>query len=153
LKMTALDTLNTKNVLYGDFMDAEHDIAFVANSTALDGKATLAFTDGYDGAYTVYYPHSGLIVSGSGNSVDIDLPAYCAVLIMREDKNEVENIPAETEPAETEPEEQSSTQGVEQTTEQEQEQGKGGCKSAIGALPVMAAAAACAIVVSKKKRK
>ena len=153
LKMTALDTLNTKNVLYGDFMDAEHDIAFVANSTALDGKATLAFTDGYDGAYTVYYPHSGLIVSGSGNSVDIDLPAYCAVLIMREDKNEVENIPVETEPAETEPEEQSSTQGVEQTTEQEQEQGKGGCKSAIGALPVMAAAAACAIVVSKKKRR
>ena len=151
LKMTALDTLNTKNVLYGDFMDAEHDIAFVANSTALDGKATLAFTDGYDGAYTVYYPHSGLIVSGSGNSVDIDLPAYCAVLIMREDKNEVENIPVETEPAETEPEEQSSTQGVEQTTEQEQ--GKGGCKSAIGALPVMAAAAACAIVVSKKKRR
>ncbi len=153
LKMTALDTLNTKNVLYGDFMDAEHDIAFVANSTALDGKATLAFTDGYDGAYTVYYPLSGLIVSGSGNSVDIDLPAYCAVLIMREDKNEVENIPVETEPAETEPEEQSSTQGVEQTTEQEQEQGKGGCKSAIGALPIMAAAAACAIVVSKKKRK
>ncbi len=158
MKLTALDTLNTKNVLYGDFIDAEHDIAFVANSTALDGKATLAFTDGYDGAYTVYYPYSGLIVSGSGNEVDVDLPAYCAVLIVREDKNEIENVPAQTEPAETtppetDPAEQTTpeTDPAEQTTEDAASEG--GCKSAIGAIPVIAAAAACAVVVSKKKRK
>jgi len=156
LKLTALDTLNTKNVLYGDFIDTEHDIAFVANSTALDGKATLAFTDGYDGAYTVYYPYSGLIVSGSGNEVDIDLPAYCAVLIVREDKNEIENVPAQTEPAETtppetEPGEQTTPEDGEQTTEDTANEG--GCKSAIGAIPVIAAAAACAVIVSKKKRK
>ena len=161
LKLTALDTLNTKNVLYGDFIDTEHDIAFVANSTALDGKATLAFTDGYDGAYTVYYPYSGLIVSGSGNEVDIDLPAYCAVLIVREDKNEIENVPAQTEPAETtppetdpaqtEPGEQTDPESSEKTTEDTANEG--GCKSAIGAIPVIAAAAACAVIVSKKKRK
>ena len=156
MKLTALDTLNTKNVLYGDFIDAEHDIAFVANSTALDGKATLAFTDGYDGAYTVYYPYSGLIVSGSGNEVDVDLPAYCAVLIVREDKNEIENVPAQTEPAETtppetEPGEQTDPESSEKTTEDTANEG--GCKSAIGAIPVIAAAAACAVVVSKKKRK
>ena len=156
MKLTALDTLNTRNVLYGDFIDAEHDITFVANSTALDGKATLAFTDDYDGAYTVYYPGTGLIVSGSGNSVDIDLPAYCAVLIMREDKNETEDIPfesateAETFAPETESE--SAGEGEDESTT-EDAASKGGCKSVVGAIPAIAAAAAGAVVLTKKKRK
>ena len=156
MKLTALDTLNTRNVLYGDFIDAEHDITFVANSTALDGKATLAFTDDYDGAYTVYYPGTGLIVSGSGNSVDIDLPAYCAVLIMREDKNETEDVPFEsaTEAETFAPETESESAGegeVEATTEDAVS--KGGCKSVVGAIPAIAAAAAGAVVLTKKKRK
>ncbi len=154
MKLTNLERLYSKNVLYGDFMDAEHDIAYVANTTAIDGKAMLAFTDGYDGAYTVYYPLSGLIENGSGNSVTIDLPAYCAVLIMREDKNEADNTPfvsAEQEESTSADTQAPDSESDEQTTDEQEV--KGGCKSAIGALPVFAAAAACAIVASKKKRK
>ena len=156
MKLTDLDVLHSKNVLYGEFMDAAHDISYVANTTADNGKATLAFTDGYDGAYTVYYPYTGMIESGSGNSVSIDLPAYCAVLIMREDNNEADNTPFM--PAEQEKPTQSETQAPDAETETdnpastEQDTAQGGCKSALAAVPAMVAAAACAVVIGKKKK-
>ena len=197
MKLTDLEILKSKNVLYGEFFDAERDIAYVANSTDTDGKATLAFTDGYEGAYTVYYPHNGMIESDSGNEVKIDLPAYCAVLIMREDNNEVDNTPfvsdqqeqtteAETQAPESESESESNVETEAATQEEstteteseavteaevtteaqsetasesqsaqqtEQEQNEGGCKSAIGAIPVLLAAAAGVAVVTKKKKK
>ncbi|MBQ7380203.1 MAG: hypothetical protein IJW70_11070 [Clostridia bacterium] len=158
MKLSDLEGLYSKTVLYGEFFDAERDISYVANTTDTSGKATLEFTDGYSGAYTVYYPYSGIIESGSGNSVTIDLPAYCAVLIMREDKNQVDNTPfVPTEQDDTSTDSSAETQAPDsegdsqQTTEEQTSEG--GCKSAIGALPLVAAAAACAIVVSKKKRK
>ena len=160
MKLTALDALTSQTVLYGEFMDETHDIAYVANSTNQNGKATLEFTDGYAGAYTVYYPHDGMIVSGSGSSVSIDLPAYCAVLIMREDDNKVDNTPITppqtetTQPETNAPETESSEQQTEGESESESEgKSEGGCKSALGAIPVIAMAAAGAAIASKKKRK
>jgi hypothetical protein len=161
MKLGAMDVLAPKTVFYGEFMDATHDIAYVANSTAKSDKVTLEFTDGYDGAYTVYYPHDGMIVSGSGSSVTIDLPAYCAVLIMREDNNEMDNTPyAPAEPETTQPETtQPETQAPEVESSAQETEGvsedasQGGCKSAFGALPVMAIAAAGVAVICKKKKK
>lgn len=152
----SLRGMNRKALMYGEFTDAEHDISYVANTAATDATAKLSFTDGYDGAYTVYYPYTGNIVSGSGSTVEIDLPAYCAVLIVREDKNEVDNTPAAPDTTETEtavPTEPDTESETESTAEEEI---KGGCKSAIGALgafSVIAAACAGAALPGKKKRK
>jgi len=102
MKLTDAKGSTSKTVLYGEFIDADHDISYVANSSSVDNKVSLTFTDGYDGAYTVYYPNFGNIKSGCGNEVTIDLPAYCAVLIVREDDNEVENRPITPESIEQE---------------------------------------------------
>lgn len=164
MKLTDLTGLTSKSVLFGEFFDADHDVTYVANSTDTDGTATLEFVDDYNGAYTVYYPHSGMIENGSGNSVQIDLPAYCAVLIMREDKNEADNTPyapseeQETTDADTQAPEQSessdstSEQNIEESTTEESTT-EGGCKSVLGAACMVTATAACAVVLSKKKRK
>ena len=152
LKLTDLDGTTSKSVLYGEFIDATHDIFYFANASKIDAKAAAEFTDGYDGAYTVYYPYTGNIVSGSGSKVEFDLPAYCAVLIMREDKNEVDNTPAapDTTEAQTEqPTETAPESEAENTTEEEQ---KSGCKSALGAFSAIVAAGAGAIVLGKKRK-
>lgn len=164
MKLTDLTGVTSKNVLVGEFFDADHDVTYVANATNTDGTAALEFTDGYNGAYTVYYPHNGMIENGSGSSVEIDLPAYCAVLIMREDKNEADNTPfapSETEDSGTnDPETQAPEQseGTDFETEQSTEvtddgATEGGCKSVLGAACAVATAAACAVVLSKKKKK
>ena len=150
MKLTSLDGVPSKSVLYGEFFDAEHDISYVANSTAKNAKATLAFTDGYDGAYTVYYPYTGDVQSGSGNQVEIDLPAYCAVLIVREDKNTANDTPyvPETTETETTTPEQTDAPAISEPEEQQS-----GCKSAMGAFSVLAATVAGALALGKKKRK
>ena len=156
MKLTDLNGVTSKSVLYGEFFDADHDITYVANSTANDATASLEFTDGYDGAYTVYYPYTGDVQSGSGNSVQIDLPAYCAVLIMREDKNEADNTPLPPETTEeesTEPAEPDApaASDASETTEPAEEQS--GCKSTLGALSALTALGAGALTLGKKKRK
>ena len=157
MKLTALDGTTSKSVLYGEFIDATHDIFYFANSSELDAKAAATFTDGYDGAYTVYDPYTGNIVSGSGNKVEFDIPAYCAVLILREDKNDVDNTPAppDTTEAETAAPDESTTQGESESENETEEQQKSGCKSELGALSVLAVGAlgAGAVVIGKKKRK
>lgn len=152
MKLTALDGVANESVLYGEFIDAGHDIAYVANASDKDATASLEFTDGYDGAYTVYYPYTGNVTSGSGNKVQIDLPAYCAVLIIREDVNEADNTPAapDTTEEETTAPTESSPESEAQSTDEEQQ--KSGCKSALGAFSVLAAACAGAIVLGKKKK-
>ena len=151
LKLTGLDGTTSKSILYGEFFDATHDVCYYANSSELDAKATATFTDGYDGAYTVYYPYTGNIVSGSGNEVEFDLPAYCAVLIMREDTNEIDNTPAEPDTTEAQTAQPSESDPESQTEEQQ----KSGCKSELGALSLLAAGAigVGATVFGKKKRK
>ncbi len=154
LKITKLDGgPASKQLLYGDFMDAVHDIAYIANSCATNGSATLEFTDGYTGEYTVYYPMTGEIVSGSGNSVTIDLPAYCAVLIVREDNNATDDTPFDngderTTPADTTAPDASAP---EDTSDDSTEQ-PGGCKSAIAGAALLATAlVGTAVVIGKKK--
>ena len=151
IKLKALDGTTSKSVLYGEFFDADHDIFYYANSSEFDATAQAEFTDGYDGAYTVYYPYTGNIVSGSGNRVEFDLPAYCAVLIVCEDKNEVDNTPAapDTTEAETEEPTETTPEGESNTEEQQ----KSGCKSALGAFSAIVAAGAGAVALGKKKRK
>lgn len=158
MKLTALDGTTSKSVLYGEFFDATHDIGYYANSSALDARATATFTDGYDGAYTVYYPYTGNIVSGSGNKVEFDLPAYCAVLIVREDKNEADNTPAApdtTEAETTQPDESEPTESESESQSKADDQQTSGCKSELGALSLLSASAigAGAVVLGKKKRK
>ena len=155
LKLSKINGLTSKNVLYGEFTTSDHDIAYVANSSNIDATASLKFTDGYEGAYTVYYPYSGDVQTGSGNVVEIDLPAYCAVLIVREDQNTTDNtpfIPEGSDELNTETDTlPQGTDAEENVTEDAAD--KSGCKSAIGALPLFAAAAGAAVVLGKKKRK
>ena len=155
MKLTDIDGVTSKNVLFGEFFDAEHNVSYVANASDVNGRATLEFADGYDGAYTVYYPYTGMIENGSGNCVEIDLPAYCAVLIVRAQKNETDNTPFESETSADPqtPETDTETRGEgEQSGEQGQE--KSGCKSALGAIPLLTAAiAAGAVAVNKKKKR
>ncbi len=154
MQLTALDGVANESVLYGEFFDAEHDISYVANASGKDASASLEFTDGYDGAYTVYYPYTGNVTSGSGNKVEIDLPGYCAVLIVREDKNEADNTPFVPESTETDTQAPTETEPTGSEQESEQEEQKSGCKSTLGALSVLAAAAAgAAVTLGKKKEK
>ncbi len=155
MKLTGLDGATSKSILYGDFIDAEHDICYYANSTEFDAKAEAVFTDGYDGAYAIYYPYTGNIISGSGNEIAFDLPAYCAVLIVREDKNEVNNTPAapDTTEAETEQPTESTPESESESESNTKEQQKSGCKSALGAFSAVVSACAGAVVLGKKKRK
>ena len=158
LKLAKLDGgITSKQVLYGDFMDADHDIAYIANSCAIDGSATLEFTDGYTGAYTVYYPMTGEIVSGSGNSVAIYLPAYCAVLVVREDNNATDDTPFGESGEQTTPEDTTAPAEdptTEQDTTEDVTEQPGGCKSAVAGA-AGTALLACALigtaVVGKKK--
>ena len=154
LKLTSLDGVNSKRILYGEYFDASHDIGYFANSTEYDATATATFIDGYDGAYTIYYPYTGNIVSGSGNEIAFEIPAYCAVLIIREDKNEIDNTPAapDTTEVQTAQPDQDTTDGESGDSTEQQEQ-KSGCKSALNALSVIAIAGAGAIALGKKKRK
>lgn len=97
LSLDASTGIRRNSLLYGDFADEGHDISYLANIASISGKLTLSFRDGYDGAYTVYYPNSGLIEHGEGNTLTVTVPAYEAVLIMREDDNTKEpEIPADT---------------------------------------------------------
>lgn len=151
MKLTGIDGVTSKSVLYGEFFDADHDISYVANSSDINGKATLQFTDGYEGAYTVYYPYSGNIETGSGNSVSIDLPAYCAVLIVREDKNVTDDTPVDTQEEKTDPQDPQDTQSPEQSSS-DQQQSENSCKSALGGTALMAGALLGTAVALKKKK-
>lgn len=148
MKVTAVDTVTSKQVLYGDFRDAEHDIAYVANSSNLDGGATLQFTDGYNGDYTVYYPMTGMIVTGTGNEVTVDLPAYCAALIVRADNNVTDDTPFESEGEATTPED--SAPDGEQT---DGDDTTGGCKSAAAGAALAATVLLGGVALFGKKKK
>ena len=111
------------DILYGDFMDDGHDLSYFANSSAAEATLSLTFRDGYDGAYTVYYPYSGNIESGSGNKISLSVPAYQAVIIMREDDNTADApVVGDPEQETTTPEEDTNDTPVETPTEPSEEQ-------------------------------
>ncbi|MBQ9781006.1 MAG: hypothetical protein IJW00_08685 [Clostridia bacterium] len=149
-------------VLYGDFADDSHDLSYFANSAATPATLSVVFRDGYDGAYTIYYPYSGNIQSGSGNKFTLSVPAYEAVIVMREDDNTADapvigGNESETEPATAEPSPE-TTAGSDPITEETtdaQPQGKDakGCASALSASMATIGMAATAAVMLKKKKK
>ncbi len=169
------------DILYGDFMDDAHDLSYFANSSATDATLSLTFRDGYEGAYTVYYPYSGNIESGSGNKISLSVPAYQAAIIMREDDNTADapviGEPEDTDTSEdstddtpietpTEPsEEQSTEQPAEQSTDANTRaegmttsdpaattaDGEGGCASTLASFGVLLTASAAAVALKKKK--
>ncbi len=157
------------DILYGDFMDDAHDLSYFANSFSADATLSLSFRDGYDGAYTVYYPYSGNIESGSGNKISLNVPAYQAAIIMREDDNTADApviaVPEDTQAPEdntdstpietsTEPADSLSSDALTQadgTTADTTVNNAGGCASAVASLGVLLTASAAAVSLKKKK--
>ena len=105
---------------------------------------------------------SGNIESGSGNKITLSVPAYEAVIVMREDDNtadapvigedETETEPITEEPApettvETDPITEAPTDVVSCGGDQEQ-----GCASALSVSAAVLATACAAVVVLKKKK-
>ncbi len=157
------------DVLYGDFADDGHDLSYFANSAATAATLSVTFRDGYDGAYTIYYPYSGNIVSGSGNELNLAIPAYEAVIVMREDDNTAD-APAigdgetDTQPETEEPTEAPTDEPIPETTVGNNDvteaptdavtdpQGNEGCSSVLSASVVVVGVAAAAAVALKKKK-
>ena len=75
--------ISMSDLFCGDFRTDEQEITFVVNSTASDGTVTLTYADGYAGAYTVYYPGSGMIEKCTG-AASVTIPAYEGVFVIRE---------------------------------------------------------------------
>ncbi|MBQ7316286.1 MAG: hypothetical protein IJW90_04155 [Clostridia bacterium] len=165
------------DILYGDFMDDAHDLSYFANSSATTATLSLTFRDGYDGPYTIYYPYSGNIESGSGNQISVSVPAYQAAIIMREDDNTAdapviggsedtdssENSTADT-PIESssEPSDLSTDENATDAITQPENttvadpaattaDGEGGCASALASLGVLLTASVAAVTLKKKK--
>ena len=142
-------------MLYGDFSDDGHDLSYFANTSAIAATLSVTFRDGYDGAYTIYYPYSGNIVNGEGNKVILNVPAYEAVIVMREDDNTAdtpvigEDVTTDgTEPSTDEPTPETTVEGAvtESLTDTEK-----GCSSALSASAALGVAVAAAAVLKKKK--
>lgn len=153
------------DVLYGDFADDGHDLSYFANSAATAATLSVTFRDGYDGAYTIYYPYSGNIESGSGNTIALSVPAYEAVIVMREDDNTADApVIGEPETNETQPETEEPTAAptpettvdstvTEAPTDAEtKDEETQGCSSALSASVATVAMAAAAAVALKKKK-
>lgn len=154
------------DVMYGDFADDGHDLSYFANSTATAATLSVTFRDGYDGAYTIYYPYSGNILSGEGNEISLSVPAYEAVIVMREDDNttdapvidgnETDTQPETEEPtAESTPETTVNSNGMtEAPTDAATSEGgsEKGCASVLSVSAAMVGMAAAAAVVLQKKK-
>lgn len=154
-------------MLYGDFADDGHDLSYFANSAATNATLSVTFRDGYSGAYTVYYPYSGNIESGEGNELTLNVPAYQAVIVMREDDNTAEApvIGGETEteesttpeteelPAESTPETQNGASEETTATSVTDNGADDGCASVASAslVSVLGISAAAAALLKKKK--
>lgn len=155
------------DMLYGDFADDGHDLSYFANAASTAATLSVTFRDGYDGAYTVYYPYSGNIQSGSGNKVTLSIPAYEAVIVMREDDNtakapviggetETDTQPETEEPTvEPTPETTVGNDATEAPTSVETSRGdeEKGCASVVSAASVAVIGMATAVAVAFKKKK
>ena len=150
------------DVLYGDFADDSHDLSYFANSAATAATLSVTFRDGYDGAYTIYYPYSGNILSGEGNEISLSVPAYEAVIVMREDDNtadapviggdetETQEKPADTEAPTAEPTPETSV-GNNVTEAPTSQKNDKGCASVASAVSLVVMGMAAAVALKKKK--
>ena len=73
------------SVISGDFAGAGCGITYLANTATDAAQVTLRYVDGYAGEVTVYYPLSGRAeVTAAGDGLALSIPAYEAVLILRQ---------------------------------------------------------------------
>ena len=73
------------SVISGDFAGAGCGITYLANTATDAAQVTLRYADGYAGEVTVYYPLSGRAeVTAAGDGLALSVPAYEAVLILRQ---------------------------------------------------------------------
>lgn len=146
------------DVMYGDFADDSHDLSYFANSAATAATLSVTFRDGYDGDYTIYYPYSGNIESGSGNKLTLTVPAYEAVIVVREDDNTTDapvigDTETEAPTAESTPETTVAGDVTETPTDAETKgEDEKGCASTLSATIATVGMAAAAAVVLKKKK-
>ncbi len=146
------------DVLYGDFANDTHDLSYFANVAGNAATLSVTFRDGYDGAYSVYYPYSGNIERGSGNKISLSVPAYQAVIVVREDDNTADTPVIGEDESDTQPSEE-STVGQEPATEAltkaetSEANDEEGCASALSlsTMAITAAATAATLILKKKE--
>lgn len=122
-------------------------IEFKEGDTELVGVPDVPAKEGYDGAWESYkLGNQNIVVNAVYTEAEI-------IGTEPTDTEPTETEPTETEPTETEPTETepTETEPTEETTEEVTEDGKKGCKSAIGMGVVAVMAAAAAVVALKKK--
>ncbi len=130
MEVTAHASRLQSQILVGDFSTADRDLVYLANTASVKGTYTATYTDGYTGRVTVYYPRTAMIetVEVGDDGLEITVPAYEAVLVVREDARglahlaehtpyESDTTPPETETSEiTESETLSETPAPVETT-------------------------------------
>jgi hypothetical protein len=78
------------SLLMGDFETEDKDICYLVNIGTTEATYTFHYTDNYQGTVTVYSPLSGMIQTlvMDGTDVELTIPSYEAVLIVRDDVND-----------------------------------------------------------------
>ncbi len=110
MEVTARVSRLQSQLLVGDFSTTERDLVYMANTASVKGTYTAQYTDGYTGRVTVYYPRTGLIETAevTADGLILTIPAYEAVLVVREDATGFRHLSdhtpytGETPPPETE---------------------------------------------------
>ncbi len=98
VQVTAAKADQQKAILTGDFSTEDRDIVYLANTIANDSTCTAVYTDGYTGKVTVYYPRSAMIetVEVGADGLTVTIPAYEAVLVVREDAKGLAHLTGHT---------------------------------------------------------
>ena len=146
-----------KALLMGDFESADRDVTFLVNTGDTKMNVEWSYTDGFKGVATIYYPGSGNIVSVdmSHGAMEITIPAYEGVLVVREDENDLTHGIEEAEETTQINSEETTESGSEETSQQVGTDKKGGCKSVAGGsvIAVAMSAIACGVAFSKRREK
>ncbi len=151
-------------VLMGDFAVNGREITYLANTMATAVPCTVAFSDGYTGEVTVYYPRSGEIRTLQADSgMNLSLPAYEAVLIVREETAYVDHLSAHTPYAADETETESFTEtesesatGIADESVETPDEGVStgtGCASLLGGTAFTATVTVAGIACLLRKRR
>ncbi len=159
-------------ILTGDFSTEDRDILYLASTAGSEGSFTVTYTDGYTGKVTVYYPRSAMIetMEVTADGLTVTIPAYEAVLVVREDAKGLTHLSGHTAyvpdtsedtteaetvvtvpDTETVPVDAGTDTADGTTTEGETTEGKTGCSSAVVCSGVLSALTAAAYVLRRRK--
>ncbi len=99
--------------LMADFATDGREITYLVNTTLSEIRLQASYCDGYEGTVTLYYPANGMIESVKATkNMTVTLPAYEAVLVVRESTAYVEHLAAHTPYVEENTETQPDTDPV-----------------------------------------